>query len=244
MPERMSRITEEMVKRAWCVFENHYGTKQDALRAALEAVADELGAQYEAELDAKHAKLVEVADKLRALRALGPQPAQGGEWTLEDAARLARASWESDSCAPLLAALNELFPRAKPVAQGEWTQGEAAQLFSQVDRIQRKEPATTKFKALVRVLNELHPRAKPVAQGLTAEERDTVEAARRMRPRTSTLAWFLLEIIDNHFPKPEPAVDPVLVLCEEMRCADPSGGNGELGRWADRIALAQKAGKW
>lgn len=46
-------------------------------------------------------------------------------------------------------------------AQGsEWTQGEAAQIFSRVERIQRKEPATTKFKALARVLNALHPRGK------------------------------------------------------------------------------------
>lgn len=145
----MSRVTEAMVRRALEVMRGRWGTAE-AARAALEAVEAELcepgpfvlSAQEQsivAEVwqDFEHTSdthpdraivLLKALD--RALRTLGPQPAQGGEWALEDAERLNRARAKrapiitcADADDAVLAALNECFPRGKPVAQ-ELTQHE------------------------------------------------------------------------------------------------------------------------
>lgn len=127
-----TKITDEMVTRAFAA--SKIAASPYSMRLALESVAAELGAQEpgpfvrtgDEEHAMKHlisrephwADIVHNALE-RALRTLGAQPAQGDEWTEDDAATLYQA-WEdkdSDSCDPLLAALNQAFPRGKPVAQ-------------------------------------------------------------------------------------------------------------------------------
>jgi hypothetical protein len=104
--------------------EDEMGSVAAIVRRALRTIGPQL-AQLVAEGERLRAEIAYEHQRSRAQPvAQDPQPAQGGEWTEEDAGRLRRAHERrlqlrngEANVTSLMHALNECFPRAKPVAQ-------------------------------------------------------------------------------------------------------------------------------